>query len=199
MPSLTEFTGLAGAAAAIAAVLLRLPGIARLRRAHPASTLLAAVVAALVPFGGLPAAGYVRGLVGDLSVTTVLLLLRGLLRPVLGWAVIDERSRLALEILVAAGGLVLYPLALGPGPFDPYRLGYANPSFLGGLLVLAVATGFRRLTLVTCCLAFAVLAWAVGGYGSRNLWDYLLDPLVAAWGLGALLLRGAQALRRPRG
>ncbi len=199
MPGLTEITGLAGAAAAIAAVLLGAPGIARLRRAHPTAMLLAAVVAALVPFGGLPAAGYVRGIVGDLSVTAVLLLVRGLLRPVLGWTAIDARSRLALEILVGAGGLVLYPLALGLGPFDPYRLGYANPWFLAGLLALAVAAGLRRLTLVSWCLALAVLAWAVGGYESRNLWDYLVDPLVAAWGLGALLLRGARALRRPRG
>ena len=199
MPGLTDLTGLAGTTAAIAAVLLGLPGIARLRRAHPTPTLLAAVVAALVPFGALPAAGYLRGIVGDLSVTTVLLLLRSLLRPALGWPAIDARSRLALEILVVAGGLVLYPLALGSGPFDPYRLGYANPWFLGGLLALAVAAGLRRLTLVAWCLALAVLAWAVGVYESRNLWDYLVDPLVAAWGLGALLLRGVQALRRPRG
>jgi hypothetical protein len=154
---------------------------------------------ALVPLGGLPAAGYLRGIVGDLSVTTVLLLLHGLLRPAFGWAAVDARSRLALQVLVAAGGLALYPLALAPGALDPYRLGYANPWFLGGLLALAVAAGLRRLTLVTDCLALAVLAWAVGGYESRNLWDYLIDPLVAAWGLGALLLRGAAALRRLRG
>ena len=199
MPGLTDLAGLAGAAAAIVAVLLGLPGIARLRRAHPTSTLLAAFVAALLPLGGLPAAGYVRGIVGDLSVTTVLLLLRGLLRPIFGWASIDVRSRLALHILAAAGGLVLYPLALGLGAFDPYRLGYANPWFLGGLLALALAAGLLRLTLVAGCLALAVLAWALGVYESRNLWDYLLDPLVAAWALGALLLRGAQALRRTRG
>jgi hypothetical protein len=199
MPGLADLAGLAGAAAAIAAVLLELPGVARLRRAHPTPTLLAAVVAALLPLGGLPAAGYARGIVGDLSVTTVLLLLRRLLRPVLGWPAIEARSRLALEILVAAGGLVLYPLALGLGPFDPYRLGYSSPWFLGGLLALAVAAGLRRLSLVTWCLALAVLAWAFGAYDSRNLWDYLLDPLVAAWGLGSLLLRGVTALRRPRG
>jgi len=196
MPGLTDLIGLAGAAAAIAAVLLSLPGIARLRRAHPTPLLLAALVAALVPLGALPAAGYLRGIVGDLSVTTVLLLVRGLLRPVLGWAAIDARSRIALQVLVAAGGLVLYPLALGLGPFDPYRLGYASPWFLALLLALAVAAGFRRLTLVTGCLALAVLGWALGAYESRNLWDYLVDPLVAAWGLGALLLRGVQALRR---
>jgi len=199
MPGLTDLNGLAGAAAAIAAVLLGLPGIARLRRAHPGPLLLAAVVAALVPLGALPAAGYVRGIVGDLSVTTVLLLLGGLLRPVLGGAAIDPRSRLALQSLVAVGGLVLYPPALGLGSFDPYRLGYAHTWFVTGLLALAVAAGLLRLTLVTWCLALAVLAWAVGAYESRNLWDYLVDPLIAAWGLGALLLRGAHALRRPRG
>jgi len=198
MPGLTDLIGLAGAGAAIAAVLLRLPGIARLRRAHPTPLLLAALVAALFPLGALPAAGYLRGIVGDLSVTTVLLLGRGLLRPVLGWAAIDARSRLALQILVAAGGLALYPMAFGLGPLDPYRLGYASPWFLAGLLALAVAAGLRRLTLVTWCLALAVLGWAVGATESRNLWDYLVDPLVAAWGLAGLLLRGAQALRRYR-
>ena len=198
MPGLTDLVGLAGAAAAIAAVLLGLPGIARLRRARPAPLLFAALVAALVPLGALPAAGYLRGIVGDLSVTTVFLLVHGLLRPVFGWAAIDPRSRLALQVLVTAGGLVLYPLALGLGPFDPYGLGYANPWFLAGLLALAVAAGLRRLTLVTWCLALAVLGWAVGATESRNLWDYLVDPLVAAWGLAGLLLRGAQALRRYR-
>ena len=49
-------------------------------------------------------------------------------------------------------------------------------SFLAGLLALAVAAGLHRLTLVTGCLALAVLAGAVGGHESRDLWDYLVDP-----------------------
>jgi hypothetical protein len=199
MPGLTDLAGLFGAAAAIATVLLALPGIARLRRAHPGPLLLAAFVAALVPQGSLPAAGYLRGIVGDLSVTTAALLLSGLLRPVIAESAIDARSWLALQVLVAMAGVVLYPPALGLGPFDPYRLGYANPWFLGGLLVLALAAGLLRLTLVTWCLALAVLAWALGAYESRNLWDYLVDPLLAAWGLCALLLRAARVLRRRRG
>jgi hypothetical protein len=199
MPGPTDLAGLAGAAAAIAAVLLRLPGITRLRRAHPGPLVLAALVAALVPLGALPAAGYVRGVVGDLSVTTVLLLLCGLLRPALGWAAIDARSRLAVQVLVAAAGLVLYPPALGLGLIDPYRLGYANAWLLVGLLVLALGAELRRLTLVTWCLALAVLAWAAGAYESRNLWDYLVDPLVSAWGLGALLLRAMRAQGVPAG
>lgn len=199
MPAPTDLTGLFGSAALVAAALLGLPGIGRRARARPGPLLIAAFLAALVPLGGLPAAGYVRGMVGDLSVTTLLVLLRGLLRPVLGWPSVDARSRLAVQLLAAAAGLVLYPSALGLGSLDPYRIGYASPWFLGALLVLALAAALRRVPLVAWCLALAVLAWALGAGESRNLWDYLVDPLVAAWGLGALLLRGARTLRRPRG
>lgn len=196
MPRCTDVMGLAFAAAAVAAVLLALPGIARLRRTHPALLLFAAFAFALTPLGKLPAAAYVRGVIGDLSVTTMLLLLHDLLRPVLGWGSIDARSRLALQALVAAEGVLLYPLALGLGPVDPYRLGFASPWFMGALLLLAMGAWFLQLHFVASCIALAVLDWAVGGYESRNLWDYLLDPLVWAWGLGALLVRAAKAIPR---
>jgi hypothetical protein len=199
MPGPADLAGLFGAATAIASALLRLPGIARLRRARPGWLLLAAFVVALVPLGSLPAAGYLRGIVGDLSVTTVVLLVRGLVRPIVGGEDDDARTRLALQALVAAFGLALYPASLGLGPLDPYRLGYGSPWLLGGLLTLALAAILGRVTAVAWCLALGALAWALGAYESRNLWDYLVDPLVAAWGLGALVLRGARALRGARG
>lgn len=198
MPRFTDLAGLLGAALATASALLCLPWIARHRRSRPGPLLLAALAAALVPLGSLPAAGYLRGIVGDLSVTSVVLLLLGLLRPVVAGAEGDARSRLALQALVAAFGLVLYPASLGLGQVDPYQLGYGDPWFLGVLLALALAAAARRMTLVTGCLALAVLAWALGVYESRNLWDYLVDPLVAAWGTGAVLLRVARAKRLPR-
>ena len=33
----------------------------------------------------------------------------------------------------------------------------------------------------------AVLAWAAGWYESGNLWDYLIDPMVAGYAVFALL------------
>jgi len=50
------------------------------------------------------------------------------------------------------------------------------------------------LPLVTSCVALGVLAWVVGAYESRNLWDYLLDPLVWAWSLAAVCLGVARSL-----
>jgi hypothetical protein len=191
----TDLYGLGTAACATAALFLALPGAARLRTARPLLAVLAALALSLVPLGTMPAAGYVRGIVGDLSVTTTLLLLHRLSRPVLGLEAIDERSRFALQALVAAGGLALYPLTLGFGPVDPYRLGFAHAGFVLALLLVAAGAWLRRLRFVTASLALAALCWAVGVGESRNLWDYLLDPLVTAWGLGALARRLARRLR----
>jgi hypothetical protein len=190
VPRLTDVTGLAGGVAALAVVTLALPGIARLRRRNP-TLLLAAAALALAPLGALPAAAYVRGVLGDLSVTSMVLLLRALLRPVFRGGPVGARNAIAVQALVAVGGLVLYPPALGLGGPDLYRWGYSEQGFVVAVLLLAAAAWFLRLPLAASCIALAVLAHAVGWYESRNLWDYLLDPLVSAWGLVGLGLRAA--------
>lgn len=74
MPNFTDITGLAGVASATAASLLLLPGIARLSGYRLAALLGVVFVLVLIPFSGLPLAAYVRGATGDLSITTLVLL-----------------------------------------------------------------------------------------------------------------------------
>lgn len=193
MPRWTDLTGLAGAVAALAALTLALPGIARLRRRSPALLLAAVAALALIPLGALPAAAYVRGVLGDLSVTSMVLLLRALLRPLFRWPPLGAENALAVQALAVVGALVLYPPVLGLGWLDPYRWGYGGQGFVVAVLLLAAAAWLLRLHLAASCIALAVLAHAVGWYESRNLWDYLLDPLVSAWGLVALGFRAAKA------
>lgn len=92
-------------------------------------------------------------------------------------------GRNALLALVSLAALVLYPLALGAGMIDPYRIGYGHPLFVLTLLLIALLAWFNRLNLITLCIALALLAWAVGWYESNNLWDYLLDPFVSFYAL----------------
>jgi hypothetical protein len=191
-----DVVGLGSAACALAALVLSVPGVSWLRQRWPAVALPLALALPLLPLPVLPAAGYLRGVIGDLSATTTLLLIHHLLRPVLRLPPIGERSRVALQALVATGGLLLYPLTLGLGPVDPYRLGFAHAGFVWILLLLALGAWYARLHLVACCFAIGVAAWAAGALESRNLWDYLLDPLVTAWALGALAWSLLQALRR---
>lgn len=190
MTGLNEMSGLASSAVAVAALCALFA--TRLSRGRLALSFGAVAVAMLVPLGALPIAAYVRGAIGDLSVLTLALLLRAVLARLSGWEPIEERTRLALQSFIALAALVLYPMALGFGPFDPYRLGYGNPWLVGALCLVALAAWFRRMPLVALCIALAVLTWAVGWYESSNLWDYLLDPAVSIYALSALALRGAQ-------
>ena len=195
-PTFTDLTGLAGIAVALATLPLALARVRRLSRLWLAGLCVAVAVLALAPFGTLPVAAVVRGATGDLSITTLILLGSVILRCLTGWPPQDPSGRFALLAFIAALALALYPLALGVGMFDPYRLGYGSPWLLGALWAIALAAWFRRLNLVAVCLALATLAWTVRWYESNTLWDYLLDPLVSFYALGYLVLRGAIRILR---
>jgi hypothetical protein len=156
-------------------------------------------IGALVPIGPLPLAAYVRGVLGDPSMVTVVLLMRIILQPFLAFEPINGRNRLALQILAAVAGLALYPPALLGTRFDLYRIGYAHPSLLGILLFLALGAWFARLDLVTLCLGLAILGYGLGWQDSKNVWDYVLDPFVSAYGLGALFLSATKYLLQRAG
>jgi hypothetical protein len=186
MPNITDVTGLAGVACATAAAVLLLPGIGKLTRLRLALLQGAVFALMLVPFGAMPFAAYLRGMTGDLSVTTLVLLCCAMLRPWCG--AVQSRHRLALLSLITLAALGLYPMALGVGAHDPYHLGYGNLLFVAALLLLALAAWFRGLSLITLCIALATLAWTVGWYESDNLWDYLIDPFAAIYSLAAIMI-----------
>ncbi len=191
MPHYTDLTGLAGIASLIAAGMLQLPRV----KHQPKQAMLAAaaVIVSLIPFDGLPLAAYVRGMVGDLSITTMVLLWVALLQPCHAATERGQRDRLLM--LIAATAVVFYPMTLGMSLIDPYRVGYGNAAFVAVVLLIASAAWLLRHSLIALCLALATLAWALGWYESTNLWDYLLDPLVAVYALGALLRLGINKYR----
>ena len=198
MPKATDLAGLASAALALAAGISFLPGFGRLSRPARALVLLSIVALALWPIGPLPLGGYLRGVTGDLSIPSLLLMGRFLLRPFLHLGELRRRTRLAVESLGALGGLLLYPLVLSGGRIDPYALGYQDPFLLAALLGFCLLALFLGLPEIALGLSLAVGAYAVGFYESKNLWDYLLDPFMAAFCILGLLRRaGAAVFLRP--
>ena len=194
----TDMTGLASSAITMAATLFMLPGIARLQRRYLILLVCAIAGVALIPFGDLPPAAYVRSVIGDLSVTSLVLLMLSILKPLFGWHQTDTQSRFALQTLIVLAAVGLYPMALGIGLFDPYRLGYGNLWLMVLLLAVALIACFRQVVLVALCIALAMFAWGAGWYESNNLWDYLLDPLLAIYAISALIKYGVQKLLKLR-
>jgi hypothetical protein len=187
----TDLTGLAGIAFAIVALALRLPVVTRLQFKLKLLLAGALLIAVTLPLGALSLVESVRGVSGDLSITTLLLLvLLHVPSPSGG------RGRGGLLVLIAFGAVVLYPFALGVGMFDTYRLGFGDLWLVAGLLLIAVLAWLRRFTLVALSISLAVLAWSAGWYESGNLWDYLIDPWVAIYAIAALLKLLVSRIRR---
>ena len=134
----------------------------------------------------LPLAAYVRGVIGDLSVVTMLLLWTSLLPE-------SKPAPLVFQFSVACIAIVFYPLAFGFGMIDPYVWGYGSILFLIAVLLVAVVCSLGNWSKGVWMIALAILAWAAHWHESANLWEYLLDPFLAIWALisvfGALYRR----------
>jgi hypothetical protein len=135
----------------------------------------------------LPLVAYVRGVIGDLSIVTMLLLWTSLLPG-------SKPAPLAFKLAIACITIAFYPLALGLGMIDPYAWGYGSTLFLIAVLLFALVCGLANWSKGVWMIAIAILAWAAHWHESANLWDYLLDPFLAIWALTAVF--GALYRRR---
>lgn len=127
----------------------------------------------------LPLSAYVRGVIGDLSIVTMLLLWTALL---LASKPVPLVFKFAL-VFIAIG---FYPFALGLGMIDPYAWGYGSIPFFIAVLFFALLCGLANWSKGVWIIAIAILAWAAHWHESANLWDYLLDPFLAIWALVAI-------------
>jgi hypothetical protein len=177
----TDLTGLFGMTLAIVTLLVRLPRVKALPLLRRAGVLAAATIVVSIPLMGVSLAGFVRGMTGDLSITTLVLLALALARSFAGRVLVEEHNRIAMLQAVLIAAVLFYPFALGLSMFDPYRLGYGNLWFMVALLGLAAWSSLRYSTLFALCIALSVAAWSAGWYESPNLWDYLLDPWLAVY------------------
>jgi len=149
---------------------------------------LSLALALFVPLGELSAAAYVRSVTGDLSVSTLFLAGAACVARLSGRVLVGERNLRALLWLLCGAAPILYPFALGLTWFDPYALGYGSLAFGTALLLIALAAWRSGFDLVVLVLVFAVFAYLGGLYESRNLWDYLLDPLACGYALVRLIV-----------
>ncbi|MCZ6640268.1 MAG: hypothetical protein O7F71_01720 [Gammaproteobacteria bacterium] len=153
--------------------------------------LISALIAAgglFIPINEVSLIVQLKGVFADLSLTSVTLLISWpLLRVTNNSFNTSELTWLCAVISILA--LLLYPMALGVGPYDPYILGY-QPVVL---LTLAAALGIVAVQ-KKCWMSAATVVVVLLGYWlrvlpSQNLWDYLLDPILVIFAISYLLHR----------
>lgn len=196
LPTLTDMVALLGIDVVLCAVGLRLLSSRQGAAGWAKWAVLICFVLFWTPVGPahLPVVAYVRGVSSDLSVTLVLLSFLGLFQRIFGFPAIASQERTALNGSIAIAAIFLYPLALGWGDWDAYRLGWGSWGMWTTLLALSLAFWVKGLRLVPLLVALALLAWTAGLMESGNLWDYLLDPWLALAAIFQCMKAGINAL-----
>ena len=150
----------------------------------------ALTISAVIGFfkiGDLRLIAYPGGVLGDLSITSQILLASVIVKQVPRIDILSARDRSSIFLAAAAGGLVLYPLSSGLTMLDIYSLGFESTALLIGLAVLAVVGWYLRPG-AAIVIPVSVIAFNFGWLTSTNVWDYLLDPMLALFAWGWLLI-----------
>jgi hypothetical protein len=155
------------------------------------------VLGVFLPVNGLSFAQWLRSVIGDLSLLTLLVFFNILAQRLFHYTLVEPATRKALLVGIALLGAVFYPLSLGLSSIDPYQLGYA-PLLMSGLLFLLSVTAWlgakRGLAAV---LLLPLIAYNLSLLESTNLWDYLLDPILFIYALVQVWV-GREFLRSKR-
>jgi len=165
------------------------------------AALLGAALLLHLPVAGTTALAVLRGMFATPAVTTLIVLAvlfaaRCAQRPLFA-----RGEALLMAGVAAAVGILIYPLALGLGPLDPYAWGYGGAGLALGTGALTLLCGLAGRWVLAAALALGLVMWRLQALESPNLWDYLIDPLFSLGGLIALLataLAGARARRTLR-
>lgn len=192
-----DVVGLGGHVLALATGATAVAFLATRRRAWLIAVAVGAAGLGLaVRAGGIPLAGYPRGVAGDLSITTLALLAAALGAMLTGRTVLERPAWQGLCELAAVAGIAGYPLTLGLTQLDPYELGYRPRALVVVVAGLVVAWWWRRRG-AALVLAAGVAAFNLRLLESTNLWDYLLDMPLAVCSVGVLATRAVTWRRAP--
>lgn len=139
----------------------------------------------MFPVSGLPLARVLAAVMDHWSVPLLALLVAGVSNTFFGTELLRREDRRVMWIFGAVTGAILYPLALGVGPIDPFAYGWHfGPLFvLAGIVAVLLQWQRNRFGIV---LVLAIVAWLVGVAESGNLWDCLTDPGFFFVSIGAL-------------
>ncbi|MBS0250713.1 MAG: hypothetical protein JSR78_06570 [Proteobacteria bacterium] len=88
----------------------------------------------------------------------------------------------------ALAGLALYPSATGFINADPYVLGYSGYVLPAALAVVIAYALWRGYFISAFALNVGIAAFLLGAGPSRNLWDYIMDPVASIIGCGTWIV-----------
>ena len=176
---LNAFLALGGVALVFSALILH----GTRNRVSSITVKIAIVVASLFlllfPVVTEPLVIYLRGFTGDFSVAMLLLSAATIGSILVQKDIIASHDKKFFYLMITLMSLVLYPPSLGWGRVDTYQLGYSFWLVEWVLVALGLLAFSLRAPLTVVWIATALISYQLSLFESRNLWDYLIDPIVS--------------------
>lgn len=178
MSNLNDIIGLLGCLLFVIALPLTFIRQPRFSRRAVIITILIAISIAIAPINNLLVMAYVRGVISDLSITSIILLGYFIASVYSGKEYISVTNKQALATMVLIAAALLYPFALGLGSWDSYAAGYGSIWLYSLLSIVALLLFIMQRLFLTWILLAGILAYLFSLLASQNLWDYLIDPIL---------------------
>jgi len=142
----------------------------------------------ILPIGGLPVGRWWVSLYANPSIPLVALLFSWVMKNCFQTKLLDPAAIQTCTIFSVVAGAVLYPMAMGIGTADPYCAGWHFSWLFVMLLGITLVLIFfnNRFSFV---LLATILAFNFHLLESRNLWDYLVDPVLVIISIAVLIQR----------
>ena len=168
---------------------------------HRVCLAMAVFAVSLVPIADQAVAHYLAGVIGTLSITSITLLFTYIVYRCTGERFPGKfkNDLRRLYLIVGLTAIFLYPSALGLSHWDLYAHGYYPIILAPSLLAIVVLGIYLNWLFLPLLLAIVFVGYGLELFESNNLWDYLIDPLVAIFCLTQLPKVMTILLRRVTG
>lgn len=141
-----------------------------------------------LPVNGLAIAAYIRGVVSEPSITTLIIAGLSIASLIRGRVVCSQREYLPLLYFIPVFSLFFYPSSLGLTYFDPYSYGYQAHILLAALLTISLLLWWKKYYMLLAIILIDLWSFNFKLLSSDNLWDYLIDPMLLVYCLVQLVL-----------
>lgn len=178
MTNLNDYIGLLGCLLLMIALPLTVVRQPRFSRLVVMVTMLIMISLAIIPINDLIILAYVRGVTSDLSITSIILLSYFIAGAYSGESYISMTDKQTLQFVILITAILLYPFALGLGPWDSYATGYGSTWLYGLLLIVTFWLYIQQRLFIVGVILAGTMAYLFSLLASQNLWDYLIDPIL---------------------
>lgn len=179
---MTDIVGYFGLALLFASLPTQLARWYRLSMTTISLIWLATTVLVLLPWQGMSLVYFIRGVLGDPSIATIIYLALVYYRLLVQGEYHRPSWKLSLVLVLIFG--TLYASTTGYLEYDLYQWGY-QPQVLLVLAFVLMAWAWHVNRLLAIAWLAGTLAFALGFTSSVNFWDALFDPYLF---LGSLLV-----------